>query len=127
MTIKVKDDLYVIHNDYVPGNTTALITNAGVLLVDDKFEIDHNNILAELKKVTSQPVKYVINTHHHGDHSGGNARLQALGAQVVTSQQARENMVDGKLPGLPAMTFERHATIWLGGKNVELYYFGRAH
>src|ERR1044071_8088053 len=68
-TIKVKDGLYVIHNDFVPGNTTALVTSEGVVLVDDKFEVDHDNILAELKKVTTQPVRYVINTHHHGDHS----------------------------------------------------------
>ena len=71
-TIKLKDDLYVIHNDFVPGNTTALITNDGVLLVDDKFEIDHAGIMAELKKITDKPVKYVINTHHHGDHVNGN-------------------------------------------------------
>src|SRR5262245_55893562 len=76
--VKVKDDLYVIHNDFVPGNSTALITNEGVVLVDDKFEIDHASIMAELKKVTNQPVKYVVNTHHHGDHSGGNVKLQQL-------------------------------------------------
>ena len=55
-TIKVKDDLFVIHNDFVPGNTTALVTTEGVVLVDDKFEVDHDNIMAELKKITSQPV-----------------------------------------------------------------------
>src|SRR2546425_10435886 len=80
-TIKIKDDLYVIHNDFVPGNTTALITNEGVVLVDDKFEVDHNNILAEVKKITGQPVKYVINTHHHDDHSGGNAKIQAMNVE----------------------------------------------
>ena len=57
--VKIKDDLYVIHNDFVPGNTTALITNEGVLLVDDKFEIDHASVMAELKKVTNQPVKSI--------------------------------------------------------------------
>src|ERR1700761_5238675 len=76
--IKIKDALYVLHNDFVPGNTTALITNDGVLLVDDKFEIDHAGIMAELKKITDKPVKYVINTHHHGDHSGGNVKMQAM-------------------------------------------------
>ena len=125
--VKIKDDLYVIHNDFVPGNSTALVTNEGVLLVDDKFEIDHASIMAELKKVTNQSVKYVINTHHHPDHSGGNAKLQLLNAQVVTSEEARQNMVDGKLPGLPNVTFEHHAHIFIGGKNVELYHFGRAH
>src|SRR5512139_1211230 len=97
--VKLKDDLFVIHNDYVPGNTTVMVTNEGVIMVDDKFEIDADNILAEVKKITNQPVKYVINTHHHGDHSGSNAKLQALGAQVVTSVQARQNMVEGKQPG----------------------------
>ena len=42
--VKVKDDLFVIHNDFVPGNTTALVTNEGVVLVDDKFEQDAPNI-----------------------------------------------------------------------------------
>src|SRR5262245_34901175 len=81
--VKVKDDLFVIHNAVVPGNVTALITNEGVVLVDDKFAIDYDNIIAEVKKITPQPVKYVINTHHHGDHSGSNARMIAGGAQVI--------------------------------------------
>jgi cyclase len=126
-TIKLKDDLYVIHNDFVPGNTTALLTNEGVILVDDKFEIDHANIMAELKKITDKPVKYVINTHHHADHSGGNGQMQGLGALIVASENARENMVEGKQPGLPNMVFDHHASVFLGGKNVELYYFGRSH
>ena len=124
---KLREDLFVIHNDYVPGNTTAMVTSEGVVLVDDKFEIDHANILAQLKTVTSQPIKYVINTHHHGDHSGSNAKMQAMGVQVVSSRQAREHMVDGNQPGLPNMTFDDHASVFLGGKRVELYYFGRAH
>jgi len=126
-TIKLTDDLYVIHNDYVPGNTTCLITNEGVILVDDKFPQDADNIVAEVKKLSAQPIKYVISTHHHGDHTGGNPRLQQLGAQVISTEEARQNMIDGKQPGLPAVTFEHHASLWLGGKDVEMYHFGRAH
>ncbi len=113
-TIKLKDDLYVIHNDFVPGNTTVLVTNDGVLLVDDKFEIDHAGIMAELKKITDKPVKYVINTHHHGDHSGGNAKFQAMDAKIVASQEAREQMVIANQPGLPDIVIEHHAHIYLG-------------
>jgi len=125
--VKVKDDLYVIHNELVPGNSTALITNDGVILVDDKFDVDHDGILAQLKKVTSKPIKYVINTHHHPDHSGGNAKMQSMDVQVVASQHAREHMVFGNLPGLPNMVFDHEAKVYLGGKVAELYYFGRAH
>jgi glyoxylase-like metal-dependent hydrolase (beta-lactamase superfamily II) len=126
-TVKVTDDLFVIRNDFVPGNVTALVTNEGVVLVDDKFEVDHENVLAQLKTVTNQPVKYVINTHHHGDHSGGNAKLQALNAQVIASEAARRHMVDAKQPGLPVITMVDRAYVHLGGKTVELYHFGRAH
>ena len=77
-TIKLADNLYVIHNDFVPGNTTVLITNEGVLLVDDKFPQDHDNILAEVKKLSQKPIKYVINTHHHGDHTGGNPAMEKI-------------------------------------------------
>jgi glyoxylase-like metal-dependent hydrolase (beta-lactamase superfamily II) len=69
----------------------------------------------------------VINTHHHGDHSGDNAKLQAMGAQVVTSWQARQNMVDGNQPGLSNITIDDKASLYLGGKRVDLFYFGRAH
>ena len=125
--VKLKEDLFVIHNDYVPGNTTVMVTNEGLILVDDKFEIDHASILAEVKKISSQPVKYVINTHHHGDHSGGNAKLQALGAQVVSSWQARQQMVDGKQPGLSNITIDNKASLYLGGKRVDLLLRPRPH
>jgi glyoxylase-like metal-dependent hydrolase (beta-lactamase superfamily II) len=125
--IKVKDDLFVIHNDFVPGNITALVTSEGVVLVDDKFEIDHQNVMAQLKTITNQPVKYVINTHYHGDHSGGNARLQALNAQVVASEAARAKMVETKMPGLPNVTLEDRVRLYLGGKRVEVHYVGRSH
>jgi cyclase len=125
--IKIKDDLYVIHNAYVPGNSTALITNDGVILVDDKFDVDYDGILAQLKKVTTKPIKYVINTHHHGDHSGSNAKMQKMDVQIIASQHARENMVDGNMPGLPNVVFDHHSQVYLGGKYAELYYFGRSH
>jgi glyoxylase-like metal-dependent hydrolase (beta-lactamase superfamily II) len=125
--IKLKDDLYVIHNVFVPGNTTALITNEGVILVDDKFEVDHDNIVAMLKTVTSQPVKYVINTHYHADHSGGNAKLQAAGTLAVASAQARARMIEQKQPGLPDITVQPRGALYLGGKTAEIYWLGRSH
>jgi cyclase len=125
--VKVRDDLFVIRNDFVPGNTTALVTTEGVVLVDDKFDQDAPNILALLKTVTNQPVRYVVNTHYHGDHSGGNVRMQMAGAQLIASEQSRRYMVDAKQPGQPSVTFIDRALLHLGGKDVELYHFGRAH
>jgi cyclase len=125
--IKVQDDLYVIHGAYVPGNVTALITNEGVILVDDDFEADHDNLMAKLREVTNQPVKYVINTHHHGDHSGGNAKLQAQGTLAVASVAARARMVAANQPGLVNITVEPRGALHLGGKVAEIYWLGRGH
>ena len=72
---KITDDLYEIEGD--GGNVAFYITNEGVIVVDDKFEYDFNDIMAKIKSVTSQPVKYVLNTHHHGDHTGSNAQFPA--------------------------------------------------
>jgi glyoxylase-like metal-dependent hydrolase (beta-lactamase superfamily II) len=125
--IELNDDMYVISNVAVPGLVTVLVTDEGVLLVDDKFEIDHDNIMRLLRTVTDQPVKYVINTHYHNDHSGGNAKLQALNAVAVASDQARTRMVAANQSGLPEFTFKDQATIYIGGKTVEIHGVSPAH
>jgi glyoxylase-like metal-dependent hydrolase (beta-lactamase superfamily II) len=125
--VKIADDLFVIHNEFVPGNTTVLVTNEGVVLVDDKFEVDFDNILAQVKTITPQPVRYVINTHHHGDHTGGNARFRAMNVPVVASEKAWQHMSDARMPGQPTITYDERGYVHLGGKRIELHYFGRAH
>jgi cyclase len=125
--VKVQDDVYVIHNELVPGNTTAVITDDGVLMVDNKFPVDYPNIMRLLRTVTDQPVKYVVNTHYHGDHSGSNALMQADGTQVIASENARIKMIDGNQSGLPDLTLDDHMRVYLGGIEFDIHYFGRSH
>src|SRR5438309_1216514 len=70
---KLKDDLYVIAGD--AGNTTLYVTDEGLVMVDDKFERNYDDLMAKVRSVTDKPVKYVINTHAHGDHTGSNAKM----------------------------------------------------
>lgn len=125
--VPVATDLYVISNVAVPGLVTVLVTDEGVLLVDDKFEIDHDNIMAALRTITDKPVKYVINTHYHGDHAGGNAKLQALGAIAVASANARAQIVLNHLGGEQNITTEGQLNLYFGGKRVEIHPVGPAH
>jgi glyoxylase-like metal-dependent hydrolase (beta-lactamase superfamily II) len=126
--VQVTDDIYVIHNDLVPGNITVLVTDAGVLLVDTKYAIDYENVEAMLSRITDQPIRYVVNTHFHDDHSGSNQIFQAGGASVFAAEKARLQMLDaGRSEGLPNLTIADTATIHLGDTSVELYYFGRSH
>jgi cyclase len=126
--IKLTDDLYVIHNELVPGNVTALVTDDGVLLVDNKYAIDYDNEMKLLRTVTDKPVVYTIDTHYHDDHSGSNANLQATGTHVFAAERARAKMIEsGRTEGLPDVTIDAHTRLYLGGVPVDIYYFGRAH
>jgi len=124
---KVTDHLWVIMNN-ASGNVAVLPTDEGILLVDDKFEADGPEILAKVKGVSDKPIKYILNTHQHGDHTGGNAfMLTNTPAQIVIHKNARANMVAGKQPGLPQITYADEAQVFLGGKEVSAHHLGRGH
>jgi cyclase len=128
---KIRENIYEISP--VPevsgagGNVTVVVTRDGVILVDDKYDWDHDGILAKVKTVTDKPVRYVINTHQHGDHTGGNAKMLPMGVQLLISKQARLNMVQLKMPGLPQISFENNLQVSLGDDTAEAFHFGRSH
>jgi glyoxylase-like metal-dependent hydrolase (beta-lactamase superfamily II) len=124
-TQKVTDNLYVIIGD--GGNVAFMPTGEGVILVDDKFAADAPQILAKVNAVTDKPIRYVLNTHQHGDHTGGNEALLAANAEIVIQKNARANMVTGKQPGLPHITFTDESQVFLGGKEVIARHLGRGH
>ena len=127
---KVKDSLYEIEGD--GGNVAALITKEGVLLVDDKYEQDHNGIVNAVKSVTSQPIRYIITTHYHGDHSGGNGKFIAS-AQIISTANARANIVSHKQSNAPPnmvpaqLVFTDQMSVFIGGQEVRAHYYGRGH
>jgi len=131
---KVKEDLYLISGE--GGNVAAYVTGSGVILVDDMFDRNHVDILAQVRSVTEQPIKYVINTHQHDDHAGGDMKMLSI-AEVIAHQNVRANLEHIKQPyyedtpgtpiGLPRVTFSDEFAVHLGGKEVRAKYFGRGH
>jgi cyclase len=128
---KVKDDLFEIEGD--GGNVGVYVTSEGVILIDDKFDQDHEAIMAAVKQATPQPVKYVISTHYHADHSGGNAKMYGAGVDIISTANSRKNIVEKKQsnapPGvMPArIVFTDETSVFLGGKEVRAHYYGRGH
>src|SRR5262245_22309130 len=131
---QVKGDLYMISGE--GGNVAVYVTSEGVLLVDDMFDRNHADILAQVKSVTDQPIRYVVNTHQHDDHAGGDLKMLPI-AEVIAHRNVRANLVDIKQPyyedtpgtpiGLPRITFSDELAVYLGGKEVRAKYFGRGH
>ncbi len=126
---KLKDDLYVIGvtKGVGAGNVAVYVTDEGVILVDDMFDRNHDEILEKLKTVTDKPIKYVLNTHQHDDHSGGNAKMLAMNAEVISHRNARANMELLKQPGLARVTFADEMSVYLGGKEARARHYGRGH
>jgi cyclase len=129
--IKIADDLYVIDGGGA-GNVAIYITNEGVIMVDDKFEQHFDEIMANVKKVTNQPVKYILSTHYHADHSGGNTRWSSI-AEIISTRNAHDGIVQHKQSNAPndmipaRVTFTQETDLFLGGKEVRARYYGRGH
>ena len=122
---KVTGNLYVIIGN--GGNVAAMPTSEGVLLVDDKFALDAPEIVAKVKTISDKPIRYILNTHQHGDHTGGNESMMAASAEVIIHKNARANMLAQKMPGLPRITYADETQVFLGGKEVLARHVGRGH
>ena len=121
---QVKDGLYAIIGN--GGNVGVRVTSEGVILIDDKFPQDFAEIQELVGTVSDQPVRYVLNTHHHGDHSGGNVEYINI-AEIIAHQNARDNMVRGNQDAPPRVVFSDQTAVYLGGIEVRAFYMGRGH
>ncbi|MEC9298765.1 MAG: MBL fold metallo-hydrolase [Gemmatimonadota bacterium] len=125
----VKDGLYVIpgfDGGQSGGNVAVRVTDDGVIIVDNKFPYSFDFINEQVRKVTDQPIKYVLNTHHHDDHSGSNADFLPT-AEVIAHKNARANIVRNNQPGPPRVIFADETAVFLGGAEVQMFHFGRGH
>ena len=128
---QVKDNLYVITGG--GGNTAALVTGEGVVLVDTKNPGWGEAILDQLRTVTDEPVTMIINTHTHGDHVGSNVDF-AQPVEVAAHANTRTNME--RMPAfqsaggrqyLPGRTYEDRLTLLDGANRIDLHHFGAGH
>lgn len=110
-----------------PGDVAVRVTSEGVILVDDKFAQNVGDVMQQVKTVTAQPVRYLLNSHHHSDHAGGNGRVLDLGIDIVAHRNVRENILRNKQPGAPRIVFNDQASVYLGGIEARMLYFGRGH
>jgi cyclase len=145
-TVKqITNDIY-FYFDYEGSNSAFLVTDDGVLVIDTGTHPRVGQDLIErIRKVTNKPIKWVVNTHFHGDHNFGNAPFKAEGATFVAQEETARVMKqvypeemarrkngflkrgwdpnDVKLI-LADVTFDTEMTIYLGGREVRLFYLG---
>lgn len=120
------------------GNIGLSIGEDGVFMIDDQFADLSEDILAEIKKFTDKPVKFLVNTHHHGDHTGGNVNMAKEGAIIFAQENVRERLLahieksrkEGKKIEeeiLPIITFPEDISFHFNGEEIKVFYVGNAH
>ncbi|MEK6372134.1 MAG: MBL fold metallo-hydrolase [Acidobacteriota bacterium] len=133
--IRVAGNVYMLQG--AGGNIGVSVGDDGIVIVDDQFAPLAPKIKEALKAITDKPVKYVINTHYHGDHTGGNEIFGREGT-IVAHENVRKRLESGttvlgsKKPpapkgALPVITFNDRATIHVNGEDVRLIHLPHGH
>ena len=138
---KVSGTVYMLEGDG-GGNIGASIGDDGIVIVDDQFAPLAEKIQAALKGITDKPLRFIINTHYHGDHTGGNVYFQKQ-APIIAQDNVRKRLESGGPVGngssvhmdakpqpkeaLPIITFDHDVTIHLNGEDIRALYFPAGH
>ena len=130
-TVKVTDGLYVLMGGPAQGNIAVSVGNDGVFLVDSMYAQMHQKIVDAVRALSPLPIRYVVNTHLHGDHTAGNAAMAKLGAVIVSHENMRTRMADAQgAPAagtLPILTYSDRLTLHFNGEEILIYHPAPAH
>jgi cyclase len=140
---KVSGNIYMLEGS--GGNIAASVGDDGIVIVDDQYAPLADKIAAALKNIgaTDKPVRFVINTHYHGDHTGGNKPFATKGATVIAQDNVRKRLETGGKAGnggsiamdvkpaekgtLPIITFAHDVTVHLNGEDIRALHFPAGH
>ncbi len=122
------------------GNVTVAAGDDGIIMVDSQFAPMHVKLKAAIAALSPQPIKFLVNTHHHGDHTGGNAAFASGGATVVAHANQRDILAKGSTnnntmlpvqplagPALPTRTYTDALTLDVKGRAAQLKHTANAH
>ena len=126
-TIHVAKNIYLLQG--AGGNIGVSVGLDGILIVDDQFAPLAEKIEAALKQLNPGKLKFVLNTHYHGDHTGGNAHFGRQ-AHIIAHANVRKRL--GGRPGdskpeLPVITFNDSLSVWFNGEEIQLAHVPPAH
>jgi cyclase len=140
---KVSGNIYMLEG--AGGNIAASVGEDGIVIVDDQFAPLTDKIQAALKSlgITDKPVRFVINTHYHGDHTGGNEPFASAGSTLIAHDNVRKRLETGGTAGtggsvkieqkaapkiaLPIITFAHDVTVHLNGEDIRALHFAAGH
>ncbi len=129
----VKDDIYMLKGK--GGNVAFAAGGNSVLMIDDKFAENTSAILEQVRAISKKPIQFLINTHHHGDHTGGNENIANEGATIIAQDNVRGRIFEAiktsktkmREEALPVITFSEDITIHHNNEPVMIFHVHNAH
>lgn len=112
------------------GNIGVSVGSDGILIVDDQFAPLAEKVEAALHQLNPGKLKFVLNTHHHNDHTGGNANFGAKDATIIAQSNVRKRLAsdaNSKKEALPVITFDQSASVHFNGEEIKLLHHGPGH
>jgi glyoxylase-like metal-dependent hydrolase (beta-lactamase superfamily II) len=135
---KLQDNIHVITGS--GGNVAVFIGEEGTFVIDDKFAKNAEEIHSLIKSVGGEIPKFLVNTHFHGDHSGGNAYFGEKGSIIVAHHNVHKRLKEGytvkafktvalpaKGAALPSLTYGESVDIYLNNETIKLHHLPKAH
>lgn len=132
-TIQVSDHVYMLIG--AGGNIGVSVGDDGVFVIDDQFAPLTEKINTAIKQLSDKEITFLVNTHYHGDHTGGNENMQKLGATIVAHDNVRQRMLttkkrdgtDQPKTALPVVTFNDELSLHINGEKIGVFHVGNAH
>jgi len=128
-TTQVKTGLFMIAGGGC--NSLLRLSGNGLIVVDGKLPGNYEALLAQANKISDQPVRVLINTDYHENHTGNNAKFLEAGTQILAQENVKQNLIAYNPPGgkvaLPTKTYDQHLALQLGGIEAQVLHFGNAH
>ena len=132
---EVSPGIHVIYGageKFVGGNVSVMVGDEHVVLIDDVMVPTAPALIDAVTAIAGRPVDFVINTHYHGDHTGGNAQLAEDGTIVVAHDNLRKRLLlkpedAGGPAGIPVITFSEAVTFHVNGKTAKVFHLPHAH
>jgi cyclase len=136
VTIKItqlSDHVYMLVG--AGGNIGVSVGDDGVFVIDDQYADLTPKIVEAIRTLSDKPIEFLVNTHHHGDHTGGNANLSKLGTTIIAHDNVRERLKNtpnhnGAMSlkeALPVITFNDKLNVFTNGEQVSVYHVEHAH
>jgi cyclase len=132
--VKVAGSIYMLTG--AGGNIGVSVGADGIVVVDDQYAPLAPKIEAALHTITDKPVRFIVNTHYHGDHTGGNEHF-GKAAPIIAQENVRKRLAEGttargrttppRPDALPVLTFDDAVTIHLNGEDIRAVHMPRGH